>query len=148
MLGDPLLEDRNYYLPEIEKKQQEYLKKVQELRQQGTVSNQTPIWAEIDSVLSGLSEEEFKQVNSMQEFQESSLVINTILNRECMKIVESTPDGREALDKHLKIIKKLRKTIADEVNKKYSLFAEYMEKYSDMTWGDFVNMKKEKGKKK
>lgn len=155
MLGDPLLGDRIDYasrLPQLEKEQEEYLRRTQELKQRGVVNeSQSPVWDEIDSVLSGLSDREFKFINSNPEFQESSTMITAILNREYLRImrprVENTKDGKDALEKHLTLVKRLRKSAADEVNKKYSMLDEYMEKYSDMSFKDYMEMKKG-GKKK
>lgn len=155
MINDPLLGGRTDYsaqLPDLEREQQEYLKRIQELRQRGVVNeSQSPVWDEIDSTLSGLSDREFQFINNNPEFQESSEIITAILNREYLKImrprVENTKDGKDALEKHLTLVKRLKKSAADEVNKKYSMLDEYMEKYSDMSFNDYVAMKKG-GKKK
>ncbi|WP_065218062.1 MULTISPECIES: hypothetical protein [Butyricimonas] len=152
---DPLLTGGINYdqrLPELEKEQQAYLQRIQELQKRGVVNESaTPVWDEIDGLLSGLSDREFEFINNNQEFQESSSVITAILNREYLKImrprVENTKDGKDALEKHLTLVKRLKKSAADEVNKKYSMLDEYMEKYSDMSFKDYMAMKKG-GKKK
>ena len=152
---DPLLRGGINYdqrLPELEKEQQAYLQRIQELQKRGVVNESaTPVWDEIDGLLSGLSDREFDFINNNQEFQESSAVVTAILNREYLKImrprVENTKDGKDALEKHLTLVKRLKKSAADEVNKKYSMLDEYMEKYSDMSFKDYMEMKKG-GKKK
>ncbi len=152
---DPLLTGGINYdqrLPELEKEQQAYLQRIQELQKRGVVNESaTPVWDEIDGLLSGLSDREFDFINNNQEFQESSAVVTAILNREYLKImrprVENTKDGKDALEKHLTLVKRLKKSAADEVNKKYSMLDEYMEKYSDMSFKDYMEMKKG-GKKK
>lgn len=155
MTNDPLLIDRNSYdtrLPELEKEQQAYIQRIQELQKRGVVNETpTPVWDEIDNIISGLSNKEFEFLNNNQEFQESSAIVTSILNREYLKImrprVEGTRDGKDALEKHLTLVKRLKKSAADEVNKKYSMLDEYMEKYSDMSFNDYLSMKKG-GKKK
>ena len=152
---DPLLTGGINYdqrLPELEKEQPAYLQRIQELQKRGVVNESaTPVWDEIDGLLSGLSDREFDFINNNQEFQESSAVVTAILNREYLKImrprVENTKDGKDALEKHLTLVKRLKKSAADEVNKKYSMLDEYMEKYSDMSFKDYMEMKKG-GKKK
>ena len=147
---DPLLTGGINYdqrLPELEKEQQAYLQRIQELQKRGVVNESaTPVWDEIDGLLSGLSDREFDFINNNQEFQESSAVVTAILNREYLKImrprVENTKDGKDALEKHLTLVKRLKKSAADEVNKKYSMLDEYMEKYSDMSFKDYMEMKK------
>ena len=148
--NDPLLIDRNNYdtrLPELEKEQQAYIQRIQELQKRGVVNETpTPVWDEIDNIISGLSDKEFEFLNNNQEFQESSAIVTSILNREYLKImrprVEGTRDGKDALEKHLTLVKRLKKSAADEVNKKYSMLDEYMEKYSDMSFNDYLAMKK------
>lgn len=155
MTNDPLLIDRNSYdtrIPELEKEQQAYIQRIQELQKRGVVNETpTPVWDEIDNIISGLSDKEFEFLNNNQEFQESSAIVTSILNREYLKImrprVEGTRDGKDALEKHLTLVKRLKKSAADEVNKKYSMLDEYMEKYSDMSFNDYLAMKKG-GKKK
>lgn len=155
MTNDPLLIDRNSYdtrLPELEKEQQAYIQRIQELQKRGVVNETpTPVWDEIDNIISGLSDKEFEFLNNNQEFQESSAIVTSILDREYLKImrprVEGTRDGKDALEKHLTLVKRLKKSAADEVNKKYSMLDEYMEKYSDMSFNDYLAMKKG-GKKK
>lgn len=155
VLNDPLLGEKidyNSRIPEMEKEQQVYLQRIQELQKRGVVNeSSTPVWDEIDGLLSGLSDREFEFINNNQEFQESSSIITAILNREYLKImrprVEGTKDGKDALEKHLTLVKRLKKSAADEVNKKYSMLDEYMEKYSDMSFNEYMAMKKG-GKKK
>jgi hypothetical protein len=71
-----------------------------------------------------------------------------ILNREYLRImrpiVEGTKDGKEALERHLTLVKRLKKEAADEVNRKYALLDEYMEVGGDMTLNEFINSKKTK----
>ena len=71
----------------------------------------------------------------------------SILQREYMRvmrpIVENTKDGKEVLDKHLLLVKKLKKSAADEANKNLELFNEYTEKYSEMPYAEFLKMKRE-----
>lgn len=86
---DPLLTGGINYdqrLPELEKEQQAYLQRIQELQKRGVVNESaTPVWDEIDGLLSGLSDREFDFINNNQEFQESSAVVTAILNREYLK---------------------------------------------------------------
>lgn len=111
---------------------------------------QALIWDEIDNIVSGLNDQEQQFLQSNQEYLDSLSVVHGILQREYLRImrpvVESTKDGKQALENHLTLIKRLRGYVREEVNRKYSLFDEYMEKYSEMTFSEFLEMKK--GKKK
>lgn len=155
---DPLLYTPPYSsqpdpMAQLEEEKRKLEEKMSQLRQNGPQQQmrpQAPVWDEIDTIVSGLSDQELQFLNSNQEFQESSANVQAILQREYLRImrpvVESTKDGKQALENHLTLIKRLRNYARDEVNKKYSLFDEYMEKYSDMSFAEFMEMKK--GKKR
>lgn len=155
---DPLLFTQPYSpqpdpMAQLEEEKRKLEDKMAMLRQTGPqqqVRPQAPVWDEIDAIVSGLSDQEMQFLNSNQEFLESSANVQAILQREYLRImrpvVESTKDGKQALENHLTLIKRLRNYAREEVNKKYSLFDEYMEKYSDMSFAEFMEMKK--GKKR
>lgn len=69
-----------------------------------------------------------------------------ILQREQLRmmrpIVEGTKDGKEALETHLSLVKKLRKEAANESDKTMSLFKEYTEHYADKPYAEFLKMKR------
>lgn len=158
MYKDPLLFTQPYSpqpdpMAQLEEEKRKLEDKMAMLRQTGPqqqVRPQAPVWDEIDAIVSGLSDQELQFLNSNQEFQESSANVQAILQREYLRImrpvVEATKDGKQALENHLTLIKRLRNYARDEVNKKYSLFDEYMGKYSDMSFAEFMEMKK--GKKR
>lgn len=150
---DPLLAsaDRPYDIPQLEEEQRKIAGKIEQLKQrqpQPQQSAKCPIWDEIDSIVSGMSDQELYMMNNNDEFKESSANVQNILQREYLRImrpiVENTKDGKDALDKHLTLIKRLRKTARDEVNKKYSIMDEYLENYSDMSFNEFMELKKKK----
>lgn len=106
-----------------------------------------PIWDEIDSIIQGLSDEEYDFVTANDEFVESSEKIKGILNSAYMEmmrpIIENSEKGKEALDAHLTLVKRLKKAAHSEVTKQMADFREYMEKYSNMTYADYQKMKRE-----
>ena len=149
---DPLLQSRGYSLPELERAHEEALHRLQQLKQasQQQVQSKSPVWDEIDSLMSGMSDRELQYLAANEEFNESNNAVMAILQREYLRImrpiVEGTKDGKDVLEKHLTIVKRLKKLAVNEANRKYSLMDEYMEKYSDMSFDEFLKMKK--GKKK
>lgn len=159
--ADPLLGNVNPYAAT----QNDYDAKIAELqaiqqrleqqKQQSNYSkklNSSPIWDEIEKITSELSDREFELINNSKEYQESQSVVMAILNREYMRlmrpIVESTTDGQNALKTHLELLKRLRKDATREVDKNIELFNEYTQHYSDMTYSEFLKMKKSNNKKK
>lgn len=159
--ADPLLGNVNTYAAT----QNDYDAKIAELQamqqhfeQQKLQSNyskklnSSPIWDEIEKITSELSDREFELINNSSEYQESQSAVMAILNREYMRlmrpIVESTTDGQNALKTHLELLKRLRKEATREVDKNIELFNEYTQRYSDMTYSEFLKMKKSNNKKK
>lgn len=156
---DPLLGSNGYNTPtdydakiaELQAMQQ----RLEQQRQQSAVnyskkSNSSPLWDEIEKLTSELSDREFEIINKSEEFQASQNAVMAILQREYMRlmrpIVESTADGKDALKSHLELMKRLRKDATREVDKNIELFNEYTQHYSDMTYSEFLKMKKSKKK--
>lgn len=154
---DPLLgEQPTYTLPQLEEEQKKIAERLEQLkhsRVQPARQPQAPVWDEIDAIVAGMSDQELDLLNANEEYQESSAAVQSILQREYLRImrpiVESTKDGKDALDRHLTLIKRLRKSAKEAVNRKYSLMDEYLERYSNIPFEEFMKMKRgEKGGKK
>lgn len=110
------------------------------------LTSRTPVWDEIDKIVSDLSDSDLDYLNSNEEFQKSNQVVMAILQREQLRmmrpVVEGTKDGKEALEAHLSLVKKLRKEAANESDKTMSLFKEYTEHYADKPYVEFLKMKR------
>lgn len=131
----------------IEQKEQSLGQIKAQMVQPQTSQPKAPIWDEIDSIIQGLSDEEYEFVTQNEEFMESSENIKIILNSAYMEmmrpIIENSEKGKEALDAHLTLVKRLKKAAHSEVTKQMADFKEYMEKYSNMTYADYQKMKRE-----
>ena len=140
--------DYDQRIAELQKMQQRLEAQKQQQRQQmqnGQPQSQAPIWDEIEKLTAYFSDREFSIVNQDEEFQQSQNNIMAIMQREYMRmmrpIVEGTKDGKEALENHLTLIKRLKKKAAKEADRNMELFNEYTQHYSDMTFADFIKMK-------
>jgi hypothetical protein len=155
LANDPLLgrsAAQNVTIQDLDAAQEELARKMENLRSMQQASrmqqeqSKTPIWDEIDGLIASMSEKELEFLSNAEEFQASNERVMGVLNREYLRImrpiVEGTKDGKEALEAHLALVKKLKKDAADEVNRKYALLDEYMEKGGDMTLNEFINLKK------
>lgn len=140
--------DYDQRIAELEQVRQRLEAQKQQQRQQainGQAQSQAPIWDEIEKLTADFSDREFSIVNQDEEFQQSQNNIMAIMQREYMRmmrpIVEGTKDGKEALENHLSLIKRLKKKAAKEADRNMELFNEYTQHYSDMTFADFMKMK-------
>lgn len=157
MYNDPLLRDTSYQRPDtlasLEEERKQLEDRISRYRNSSIHAQnqpQAPVWDEIDTIVSGLSEQEYQFICSNQEFQDSNNNVQALLQREYLRImrpiVENTKDGKQALENHLTIVKRLRGYAREEVNKKNALLDEYLENYSDRPFSEFMEMKR--GKKK
>ncbi len=158
--SDPLLTRNPYHtsaMADLERKQAEINERLAAMRQMGQqVQMQpqmpaagAPVWDEINKVTSELSDAEYAFLEQNDEFVGSSQALQGLLQREYLRmmrpLVEATPDGKDALDKHLTLIRRLLKTVKDETNKRNELMNEYLTKYSHLSWNDFIARKQGRG---
>lgn len=156
--SDPLLGSRDFTTQyrELERMEQnlaERRKMLMQMREQvEPQQSQTPVWDEIESVIQGMSDKEFDLVVSNEEYAESQNRINALVQEMQLRIikplVEQSKEGRDALDNHLTLVKRLRKSASKEVDSELALFNEYRENYSDVPYDEFLKMKREPQKSK
>lgn len=161
---DPLLAGQGYQIPNIDDKMNQLKEAYEQLaiQRQGVMQqqqsagkqqqSQSPMWDEIDKITTDMTDREFEIMSGNEEFQQSQQRIMEILQREQMRImrpiVEASKDGKDALENHYTLVKRLKKSASEEANRNLELFNEYTEKYSDMPYAEFLKMKKVGGKKK
>ena len=107
--------------------------------------SKAPVWDEIDKEIQGLNDAEYEIVSKNQEFIDSSNNIATLLQGAYMEmmrpVLEGSPKGKDALDNHLTLVRRLKKAASAESNKQMADFQEYTQKYADMTYADYLKMK-------
>ena len=137
----------------------DWAQKIVELqKQRGAINMQpqqskTPLWDEIDKVTDSLTEAQKNYLNQNQDYVESYQEVANMLQREYLRVtrpmVEQTKDGKEALERHLALIKKLKKNAMQAEEEKTALWNDYINNYSNMTFNDYmVKIKGKKGDKK
>lgn len=146
MAFDPLLGGRNYDLPQLEQQEEMLQRKWQEMQQMYKPKPQAQIWNEIDTIVDGMNEAEREYLAEDAEYQESAAKVQEILQREMMRhfkpIVESTKDGKAALEAHLQLLRKVQKIAKDKAGQREALMNEYIMHHSDKTWAEFMRYKK------
>lgn len=145
---DPLLGGRNYDVPQLEQTQADLMQRWQDLQQsmQQRTAPSAQIWNEIDTIVDGMNEAEREYLSEDAEYQESAAKVQEILQREMMRhfkpIVESTKDGKAALESHLNLLRKVQKIAKDKAGQREALMNEYIMHHSDKTWAEFMRYKK------
>ena len=151
-INDPLLGGQANYqhqIDELSRMQRELEERKNAFMNQRAVSNkpvQPSLCDEIDKLTDALTDREFSIINENREVRKSQEAIASIMNREYLRLmrpmVEGTADGKEALGNHLRLLKSLKKEASRAVERNMELFNEYTEKYADMTYADFLKMKR------
>lgn len=147
---DPLLGGRSYDAPSYEREEQMRQQYVQQF--QHYTKPLCPIWDEIDGIVDKMSDAEKEFLASDETYRESTKAVQVILEREILRMmrptIEATQDGKAALEAHLALVKKAQKRAKEESTKQQALLNEYMLHYSDMSWNEFVEMKRGTNKQK
>ena len=157
--SDPLLGSRDYSSDiammekELEMRQAKLAQyKQQMMQQQQPQQSQTPVWDEIDSIVQGMTEKEYQIVTSNDEWVESNNKIMGLIQLAQLQmlrpIIEQSKEGRDALDHHLTITKRVKKSASMEVDSELNDFQEYKAKYSHMSYDEYQKMKREPKTKK
>lgn len=158
--SDPLLGGNNQpnYQQQIEElnrmrsmleEQKRAFEQKQQLSQAATdQAAKDSLWVTIDRLTDELSDKEKEAIMGEKEYQDSQSRIIDLMNQAYMRlirpIVEQTEGGRRALSEHLNLMKRLRKEVAKRSEKNLELFNEYTDHYADMTYSDFLRMKRNK----
>ena len=154
---DPLLggsPDYAAHLRELESKQrmlEDHKKQAAQLFSQmenAPQVSQTPIRDEVDTITGNMSESEFAEMQSNPDYQESINELMTYVGAMQLQairpMVEQSKEGKAILEQHLATVKVIRKSTSAKVDKQLTLFKEYTEKYSQMTYDEFLKTKGEK----
>lgn len=148
-VSDPQLDEVQRMQEELEKRKNALIAQNQHLINTKGNASRTPVWDEVDKFMQELSDSEYESVSDSEEFKSSLARVMSIVQREEMKLilpyVEGCKDGKEAIEEHLATIKMLKKKISKQKEDNLELFNEYTQHYSDMTYTDFLAMKRKKG---
>lgn len=141
---DPLLS------PELMERYRQQLAQSQQMQLQAQQQQQPDIWNEIDKEIEILSDSEKEMLSQTEEFQETSAAVQAryqfILNSLIKPYMLNDAEGKKALESQLACVKTVKKRIVKESNKKNELMSEYLEKYSDKSWVEFMEIKKKEAK--
>ena len=148
---DPLLNSDDA-IQQLELYKQQLIANKQKMEQL-TQSSNAPIandhnsdWDETERELATLTEDQKLELMSDEQFVECNASIQVLLQELLDKMLKpellKNEKGKKLIEERLNIVRSLKKKVIKESNKKMDLFKEYTEKYSDMSWDEFLKMKK------
>lgn len=102
----------------------------------------TPLWDEIDKIEDNLTGAQRQYLMQNQEYVNSLQYVSKLVQDEELRIIrpriESTQQGQEALKKHLSLMQRLRKEVAQAEEHKSAMLNDYMTNHSDKTWQEYL----------
>ena len=152
--GDPLLGNSmvgnslDEQLQLIEKYKQN-LEAAKQLRQQAqSVQQPVPqrmIWDEIDAEINPMTDEQKTRMLQDEDYVDTYTKIQDMVQAEILNLVkgriEATPEGKELLQRQLKIVKKLKSKIIQETNREMEMFRKFREfskTHPEVTYEEFI----------
>ena len=152
--GDPLLGNSmvgnslDEQLQLIEKYKQN-LEAAKQLRQQAqSVQQPVPqrmIWDEVDAEISPMTDEQKTRMLQDEDYVDTYTKIQDMVQAEILNLVkgriEATPEGKELLQRQLKIVKKLKGKIIQETNREMEMFRkcrEFSKTHPEVTYEEFI----------
>lgn len=155
--SDPLL-STGRSLERLAQENEAYTQKLQELKQvpgitsPQRVSTSTPIWDEIDRIVSSLNDQERAVLNNNKEYYDNSMAIQEMINSEVLLLVkgriEGSVEGKAILEQQLSFVRRTSKIAKEETARRDALFREYVTEHGDMTWQEFIDWKNGKPQQK
>jgi hypothetical protein len=104
----------------------------------------TPLWDEIDKIEDNLTGAQRQYLMQNQKYVDSLQYVSKLVQDEELRIIrpriESTQQGQEALKKHLSLMQRLRKEVAQAEEQKSAMLNDYMTNHSDKTWQEYLAM--------
>ena len=152
--GDPLLGNSmvgnslDEQLQLIEKYKQN-LEAAKQLRQQAQPTqqpvSQRMIWDEIDAEVNPMTDEQKARMLQDEDYVDTYTKIQGMVQAEILNLVkgriEANPEGKELLQRQLKIVKKLKGKIIQETNKEMEMFRKFREfskTHPEVTYEEFI----------
>ena len=152
--GDPLLGNSmvgnslDEQLQLIEKYKQN-LEAAKQLRQQAQPAQQPVpqrmIWDEIDAEVNPMTDEQKSRMLQDEDYVDTYTKIQDMVQAEILNLVkgriEATSEGKELLQRQLKIVKKLKGKIIQETNREMEMFRKFREfskTHPEVTYDEFI----------
>lgn len=118
------------------------------LKQAKDVQTQAPaklIWDDIDAEINPMTEDQKNMLLQDEDYLETYTKIQNMVQIELLNLVkkriESTEEGKDLLERQLKIVRKLKGRIIQETNKEMEIFRrfrEFSKAHPEVTYEEFI----------
>lgn len=118
------------------------------LKQAKDVQTQAPaklIWDDIDAEINPMTEDQKNMLLQDEDYLETYTKIQNMVQIELLNLVkkriESTEEGKDLLERQLKIVRKLKGRIIQETNKEMEIFRrfrEFSKVHPEVTYEEFI----------
>ena len=121
-----------------------YRKRLQQLKA-AQMSPEKLIWNDIDVEISPMTNEQRILLFQNEEYAQTYNRIQELVQTELLNLVkvkiENNPEGKELLNKQLKLVKQLKGKIIEDTNREMDLFKrfkEYSREHPEVTYDEFL----------
>lgn len=151
LLGNSVINSNIDEQLQLIEKYKQNLEAARQIRQQAQSPNiqkvqpQKLVWDEIDAEIGPMSDEQKAMLLKDEDYVDTYNKIQGLVQSEILNLVkgriENTQEGKELLDKQLKIVKKLKGKIIQETNREMEMFRKFREfskEHPEVTYDEFI----------
>lgn len=151
LLGNSVINSNIDEQLQLIEKYKQNLEAARQIRQQVQTPNiqkvqpQKLVWDEIDAEIGPMSDEQKAMLLRDEDYVDTYNKIQSLVQSEILNLVkgriENTQEGKELLDKQLKIVKKLKGKIIQETNREMEMFRKFREfskEHPEITYEEFI----------
>lgn len=151
LLGNSVINSNIDEQLQLIEKYKQNLEAARQIRQQVQTPNiqkiqpQKLVWDEIDAEIGPMSDEQKAMLLRDEDYVDTYNKIQGLVQSEILNLVkgriENTQEGKELLDKQLKIVKKLKGKIIQETNREMEMFRKFREfskEHPEVTYEEFI----------
>ena len=142
--GDPMLTSIDNMDAQIQM-MESYMRRLKQAKEVQTQAPAKLIWDDIDNEINPMTEDQKNMLLQDEDYLETYTKIQNMVQIELLNLVkkriESTEEGRDLLERQLKIVRKLKGKIIQETNKEMEIFRrfrEFSKAHPEVTYEEFI----------
>lgn len=142
--GDPMLTSIDNMDAQIQM-MESYMRRLKQAKEVQTQAPAKLIWDDIDNEINPMTEDQKNMLLQDEDYLETYTKIQNMVQIELLNLVkkriESTEEGKDLLERQLKIVRKLKGKIIQETNKEMEIFRrfrEFSKAHPEVTYEEFI----------